>query len=58
MPSHTKAEKKKNKKSGKKDSAMSAVGSMLQKLLPGGFGKSMLDDVNEKIKKELKKKQK
>ena len=57
MPSHTKAEQEENKKK-EKGGTMSAVGSMLQKLLPGGFGKSMLDDVNEKIKKELKKKQK
>ena len=54
MPSHTKAEQKKNKqkKSGAGDSA---IGSMFKKLLPGGFSKALLGDVNKKIKKATKK---
>ncbi|KKL85284.1 hypothetical protein LCGC14_1956280 [marine sediment metagenome] len=57
MPSHTKAEQKKNKqkKSGAGDSSLSAVGGLLKKLLPGGFSKALLGDVNKKIKKATKK---
>ena len=57
MPSHTKAERKKNKqkKSEAGSSGLSAVGGMLKKLLPGGLSKALLGDVNKKIKKATKK---
>jgi len=49
MPSHTKAEKKKS------ETRDSSIGGLLKKLLPGGFSKALLGDVNKKIKKATKK---